>query len=66
MKLVACNAVRLGDVDHRLNHVFLFNYFYADNNADLIPVFEHTAGWFQAKTNLPNSILLKPLEGESS
>lgn len=64
MELVACNAVRLGDVDHRPNHVFLFNYFYADNNEDLIPVFEYTAGWFQAKTDLPNSILLKPLQGE--
>lgn len=66
MELVACNAVRLGDVDHRSNHVFLFNYFYADDSADLIPVFEYTAGWFQAKTGLPNSILLKPLEGEST
>jgi hypothetical protein len=66
MELIACNAVRLGDVDHRLNDVFLFNYFYADNNADLIPVFEYTAGWFQAKTGLPNSILLKPLEGEAT
>jgi hypothetical protein len=64
MEVVACNAVRLGDVNHRLNHVFLFNYFYADNNADLIPVFEYTAGWFQSKTGLPNSILLNPLPGE--
>lgn len=66
MELVACNAVRLGDVDHQPNHVFLFNYFYADDSADLIPVFEYTAGWFQAKTDLPNSVLLKPLEGETA
>jgi hypothetical protein len=64
-EIVARNAVRLGDVDHRPNHVFLFNYFYADDTAELLPVFEYTAGWFQAKTNLPNSTLLQPVEGEA-
>ena len=44
--------------------MFLFNYFYADDNTDLIPVFEYITGWFQAKIDLPNSILLKPLGGE--
>ncbi len=66
MEVVARNAVRLGDVDHRPNHVFLFNYFYADDTADLLPVFEYTAGWFQAKTGLANSTLLQPLAGEST
>jgi hypothetical protein len=64
MQIVARNTVRLGDVDHRPDHVFLFNYFYADDDADLIPVFAYTAGWFQAKTGLPNSTLLQPLEKE--
>jgi hypothetical protein len=64
MEVVARNAVWLGDVDHRPDHVFLSNYFYADDDADLIPVFEYTAGWFQAKTGLPDSTLLRPLEGE--
>jgi hypothetical protein len=59
MQIVARNTVRLGDVDHRPDHVFLFNYFYADDDADLIPVFAYTAGWFQAKTGLPNSTLLQ-------
>jgi hypothetical protein len=66
MEVIARNAVRLGDVDHQPNHVFLFNYFYADDNAKLLPVFEYTAGWFQAKTGLANSTLLQPLEGEVS
>jgi hypothetical protein len=65
MEVIACNAVRLGDVDHQPNHVFLFNYFYADDNAKLLPIFEYTAGWFQAKTGLANSTLLQPLEGEA-
>ncbi|MFI7131401.1 hypothetical protein ACIBQ1_37355 [Nonomuraea sp. NPDC050153] len=58
------NAARLGDVDHRPDHAFLFNYFYADNDEVLLKVWEYTAGWFQAKTALPNSVLLQPLEGE--
>lgn len=64
MEVLARNVVRLGDVDHRPDHVFLFNYFYADDNAELLPVFAYTAGWFQAKTSLANSTLLQPLEGE--
>jgi hypothetical protein len=63
-EVVARNAVRLGDVDHRPNHIFLFNFFYADDNSTLLPVFEYTAGWFQAKTGLANSTLLQPVEGE--
>jgi hypothetical protein len=63
-EVTARNAVKLGDVDHRPNHAFLFNYFYADDPAELIPVFEYTAGWFQQHTGLPDSTLLQPLEGE--
>lgn len=66
MEVIARNAVRLGDVDHRRNHVFLFNYFYADDNTELLPVFEYTAGWFQTKTGLANSTLLQPLAGEAT
>jgi hypothetical protein len=64
MEVAACNAVRLGDVDHQRNDVFLFNYFYADDKTELLPVFQHTAGWFQAKTGLANSTVLQPLAGE--
>ena len=63
---VARNAVRLGDVDHRPNHAFLFNYFYADDSETLLPVFEYTAGWFQAKTGLANSTLLRPLDTDAA
>jgi hypothetical protein len=62
----ASNACSLGEVDTRHDGVFLFNHFYADDPAVLIPVFEYTAGWFQAKTGLDNSTLLLPVEGEES
>ena len=65
-EVVARNAVRLGDVDHRPNHAFLFNYFYADDSETLLPVFEYTAGWFQAKTGLANSTLLRPLDTDAA
>jgi hypothetical protein len=45
--------------------VFLFNFFYADKNAALIPVWEHTAHWFVENTNLPDSNVLEPPSGES-
>ncbi|MEV4416430.1 hypothetical protein [Catellatospora sp. NPDC049609] len=61
---VAANAARLGDVDHGEDHAFLFNYFYADDPETLLKVWEYTAGWFQAKTALPNSALMRPLAGE--
>ncbi|MFI6294856.1 hypothetical protein ACIBEJ_24920 [Nonomuraea sp. NPDC050790] len=63
-QIVAHNAGRLGDVDHGQDHYFLFNYFYADDRDTLLQVWEYTAGWFQAKTALPDSALMQPLEGE--
>lgn len=63
-EIVASNPARLGDVDHSQNHVYLFNYFYADDRETLRQVWEYTAGWFQAKTALPNSALMRPLDGE--
>lgn len=63
-EIVASNAGRLGDVDHSQDHCFLFNYFYADDRETLLKVWEYTAGWFQAKTSLPNSALMQPLAGE--
>ncbi|MEU1968958.1 hypothetical protein ABZ541_14280 [Micromonospora sediminicola] len=61
---VASSAARLGDVDHAQDHCFLFNYFYADDRETLLKVWRYTAGWFQAKTGLPNSALMQPLGGE--
>lgn len=63
-QFAAGNAGRLGDVDHGQDHCFLFNYFHADDRETLLKVWEYTAGWFQAKTALPNSALMRPLEGE--
>jgi hypothetical protein len=63
-QIVAANAGQLGEVDHGQDHCFLFNYFYADDRETLLKVWEYTAGWFQAKTALPNSALMQPLEGE--
>ncbi len=63
-EVVAGNAARLGDVDHGPDHAFLFNYFYADDRDTLLKVWEYTAGWFQAKTSLPNSALMRPVDGE--
>ncbi|MEV4166709.1 hypothetical protein [Nonomuraea dietziae] len=63
-QIVADNAGRLGDVDHSQDHCYLFNYFYADDRETLLRVWEYTAGWFQAKTALPNSALMRPAEGE--
>lgn len=60
----AANAARIGDVDHSQDHAYLFNYFYADDTDTLLKVWEYTAGWFQAKTALPNSALMRPLDGE--
>ncbi|MFI6742672.1 hypothetical protein ACIBI9_58075 [Nonomuraea sp. NPDC050451] len=63
-EIVASNAGQLGEVDHGQDHCFLFNYFYADDRETLLQVWEYTAGWFQARTALPNSALMQPLAGE--
>ncbi len=64
-EIVARNVRRIADVDHSRRSVFLFNFFYADDNADLVPVWEHTARWFVDNTHLPDSVVLEPLTGES-
>ncbi len=64
-EIAARNVRRIADVDHSRRSVFLFNYFYADDNADLVPVWEHTARWFVDNTRLPDSVVLEPLPGES-
>lgn len=61
---VGHNARRIADVDHTRDSVFLFNYFYADDIDDLLDAWQHTAGWFVAKTHLPDSEVLQPLPGQ--
>jgi hypothetical protein len=63
-EMAARNVRRIADVDHDQPSVFLFNFFYADDAERLISVWENTAGWFVAKTSLPDSTVFEPLAGE--
>lgn len=63
-QVAAGNAGRIADVDHRSDHWFLFNYFHCADARTVFDVWEYTAGWFQRRTALPNSTLLRPLPGE--
>lgn len=62
-RIAAANAARIADVDHRSDDWFLFNYFHCDDAETVYAVWEYTAGWFQRRTELPNSTLLRPLPG---
>jgi hypothetical protein len=64
--VAATNVRRMGPVDHDTQGVFLFNYFFADDTARNLAVWEYTAGWFQKETGLDNSTVLLPREGERS
>jgi hypothetical protein len=55
MEVIAHDAIRLGDADQRPDHVFLFNFFHAADNADFIPVFEY-ASWPSLLAFLPRLI----------
>jgi hypothetical protein len=63
-EIAARNVRRIADVDHSRPSVFLFNFFYADDANRLLKVWEDTAGWFVAKTALPDSTVFEPLPGE--
>jgi hypothetical protein len=45
--VTATNPKSMGPVDHARQGVFLFNYFFADDTAENLAVWEYTAGWFQ-------------------
>ena len=66
MVLSAKNERSIGPVDHSRDGVFLFNYFYADDVAQNLAIWEYTAGWFQDQTGLDNSTLLIPDPGQGS
>jgi hypothetical protein len=61
LDVVARNIRRIGDVPHPGDGVFLFNFF--DNTPHVLPVWEHSARWFAAKTKLDNSTVLQPVAG---
>lgn len=63
-ELAAGNPRSMGDVDATRPGVFLFNFFYADDERELVPVWEYTAGWWHVNTGLDNSRVLAPLDGE--
>ena len=64
--ITATNVKRIGPVDHNRQGIFLFNYFFADDTAQNLAVWEYTAGWFVQETGLDNSTVLLPREGERS
>lgn len=63
-EVAARNVRRIANVEHKRSSVFLFNYFYAEDSARLIPVWEYTSGWFVQHTGLPDSEVMAPLDGE--
>jgi hypothetical protein len=64
LEVAARNVRRIADVDRDRPAVHLFNYFAADDPDLLLPVWERTAGWFVANTDLRNSTVLMPMSGE--
>jgi hypothetical protein len=64
--VTATNPKSMGPVDHERQGVFLFNYFFADDTAQNLAVWEYTAGWFGQETGLDNSTVLLPRDGECS
>lgn len=65
-RTIARNVKRIGPVDHTRQGVFLFNYFFAEDTAQNLAVWEYTAGWFERETELHNSTVLLPLAGSEA
>ena len=63
-ELAAASPRNMGDVDASRQGVFLFNFFYGEDEAQLVPVWEYTAGWWNVHTGLDNSRVLAPIDGE--
>lgn len=61
----AKNIRRIDAVNHGRQGVFLFNFFYADDVAQNLDIWEYTAGWFEHETKLDNSTLLRTQEDGS-
>ena len=60
-KTKAQNKIKIAEVDKNSNGVFLFNYFYSNNEKTVLDVWKYTAGWWTANANLTNSTPLSPL-----
>ncbi|WP_459545851.1 hypothetical protein [Nocardia sp. X0981] len=63
-RIAASSPARIADVDHDPAHWFLFNYFHCADQDTVFAVWRYTAGWFQRKTALPDSVPMRPLPGE--
>ncbi|MEU5880087.1 hypothetical protein [Spirillospora sp. NPDC047279] len=63
-EVAASNPRNMGEVDFHRQGVFLFNFFYGEDEKELVPVWEYTAGWWNTNTGLDNSRVLEPLDGE--
>ncbi|NED98223.1 hypothetical protein G1H11_23260 [Phytoactinopolyspora alkaliphila] len=63
-QIVAASPRNMGDVDFTRQGVFLFNFFFGEDERELVPVWEYTAGWWSVKTGLDNSRVLAPVDGE--
>lgn len=61
--VAASNPARIADVDHDQGNVFLFNYFHCEDPKTVRAVWEYTAGWFQRRTALADSVPMQPLPG---
>jgi hypothetical protein len=58
----ATNVRQMRPVDHSNGGVFLFNFFYADDPAQNLAVWEYSAGWFRQESGLDNSTVLLPAD----
>lgn len=64
--LAARNAKRIADVKPSRKGLFLFNYFVADDVDVMLQLWDYLARWYEMETQLDNSLLLVPLQGERS
>jgi len=62
----ATNVRQIMPVDHTRQGVFLFNFFYADDVAQNLAVWEYSAAWFEKATALNNSTVLLPQNSANS
>lgn len=63
-KTKASNKMRIGEVNKDRKGIFLFNFFYCNNEKTLLDVWKYTAGWWTAKANLTNSTPLSPFDDQ--
>jgi hypothetical protein len=63
-RTAAAAPARIADVDHEPDNWFLFNYFHCADRQVVFDIWHYTAGWFQRKTALPDSVPMQPLPGE--